>query len=128
MNWETLGFPKLPSLRTLASFIAFLICRLFLGVPRSFANLGYVKYRCRKWTFFLICAFLHLTNASWAPQCTDVLLGPGDSDRSLAVCPHGAKSSKWSKICQPPRVGMGFPGDSAVRNAPVMQETQEMWV
>ena len=78
--------------------------------------------------FFLICAFLHLTNASWAPQCTDVLLGPGDSDRSLAVCPHGAKSSKWSKICQPPRVGMGFPGDSAVRNAPVMQETQEMWV
>lgn len=102
MNWETLGFPKLPSLRTLASFIAFLICRLFLGVPGSFTNLGYINYRCRKWTFFFICAFLHLTNASWAPQCTDVLLGPGDSDRSLALCSHGPESSSGAKFANHP--------------------------
>ena len=66
----------------------------------------------------------------WQP--TPVFL-PGESheQRSLAgYCPWGCKS--WTQLSNYIRMNQvhiwGFPGDSVVRNTPVMQEPQRMWV
>ena len=86
--------------------------------PRDWTHISYVSYIDR-WVF---CFFS-------SPQAPPGNLGDAEGQGGLVCCsPWGCKELAMTWWLNNNNEGMCFPGGSAIKNIPAMQETQEMQI